>query len=106
MDFVKVDCIADHPYKPDEIRMLRAALDKTGRPIVLSLSPGPTARDKGDDISKHAEMWRISNDVLGSLGTVGRTHLVTRTSWPIHTAAQWASFNSPGHWPDADMLPI
>ena len=22
------------------------------------------------------------------------------------TAAQWADFYSPGHWPDADMLPI
>ena len=43
VDFIKADCIADHPYKPEEIRMIREALDKTGRPIVLSLSPGPTS---------------------------------------------------------------
>ena len=106
VDFVKADCIADHPYKPEEIRMLRAALDKTGRPIVLSLSPGPTARDKGDEIAKYAEMWRISDDFWDHWGP-----------WEGHTwsqglraqfsnAAQWASFNAPGHWPDADMLPI
>src|SRR5215813_6833735 len=49
VDFVKVDCIADHPYKGDEIRMISKALrnrgtpSKNGRPIVLSLSPGPTS---------------------------------------------------------------
>ncbi len=106
VDFVKADCIADHPYKPDEIRMLSTALRKTGRPIVLSLSPGPTARDKGDDVAKYAEMWRISDDFWDHWGP-----------WPKHewsqgllaqfaTAAKWASFNDPGHWPDADMLPL
>ena len=44
VDFIKVDCIADHPYKPEEIRMIAAAIKKSGRPMVLSLSPGPTAR--------------------------------------------------------------
>ena len=38
VDFIKVDCIASRPYKGDQIRMLNAALHKTGRPIVLSLS--------------------------------------------------------------------
>ena len=42
VDLIKVDCIASHPYKADEIRMIRKAIDKTGRPMVLSLSPGPT----------------------------------------------------------------
>ena len=40
VDFLKVDCIADHPYKPDEIRMIAAAIRKSGRGMVLSLSPG------------------------------------------------------------------
>jgi alpha-galactosidase len=43
VDLLKVDCIADHPFKLDEIEMIRRAIEKTGRPIVLSLSPGPTA---------------------------------------------------------------
>jgi alpha-galactosidase len=106
VDFVKADCISDHPYKPDEIRMLRAALDKTGRPIVLSLSPGPTARDKGDDVSKYAEMWRISDDFWDHWGPWEGHTWSQGLRGQFTTAAQWASFNSPGHWPDADMLPI
>jgi alpha-galactosidase len=106
VDFVKADCISDHPYKPDEIRMLRAALDKTGRPIVLSLSPGPTARDKGDDVSKYAEMWRISDDFWDHWGVWEGHSWSQGLRGQFNTAAQWASFNSLGHWPDADMLPI
>jgi alpha-galactosidase len=44
VDFIKVDCISDHPYKSAEIRMLSEVIRKSGRPVVLSLSPGPTAR--------------------------------------------------------------
>ena len=47
LDFIKVDCIADHPYKASEIRQIAAAIHKTGRPIVLSLSPGPTQPSHG-----------------------------------------------------------
>src|SRR5208337_1282204 len=42
LDYIKVDCISDHPYRPTEIRQIARAIRKTGRPIVLSLSPGPT----------------------------------------------------------------
>ncbi len=42
LDYIKVDCISDHPYRPTEIRQIAEAIRKTGRPIVLSLSPGPT----------------------------------------------------------------
>jgi alpha-galactosidase len=106
VDFVKADCIADHPYKPDEIRMLRAALDKTGRPIVLSLSPGPTSREKGDEVSKYAEMWRISDDFWDHWGPWEGHAWSQGLRGQFTNAAQWASFNSLGHWPDADMLPI
>src|SRR5215469_5175815 len=37
VDFLKVDCISDHPYKGEEIRMISQAVRKTGRPIVISL---------------------------------------------------------------------
>src|ERR1700678_3038976 len=67
VDLLKVDCIADHPYKIDEIRMIRRAIDtataKTGRPIVLSLSPGPTAIEHAAEVGELANMWRISNDI-------------------------------------------
>ena len=31
IDFLKVDCIAANPYKESEIRMIRRAMDKTGK---------------------------------------------------------------------------
>src|SRR6202008_4523266 len=40
VDFLKVDCIADHPYKAAEIRQIARAIRKSGRDVVLSLSPG------------------------------------------------------------------
>ena len=49
VDFVKVDDIA-RPYSEAqrlEIEAIRKAIDKTGRPIVLSLSPGDTPLSLG-----------------------------------------------------------
>jgi len=62
VDLIKVDCIASHPYKIDEIRMIHRAIEKTGRPMVLSLSPGPTALENAAEVGAEAQMWRISND--------------------------------------------
>src|SRR5262252_2199329 len=38
VDFVKIDCISDHPYRGEEIRMFSEAIAKSGRRMVLSLS--------------------------------------------------------------------
>jgi hypothetical protein len=104
VDLLKVDCIAANPYKADEIRMIRKAIDKTGRPIVLSLSPGPTALENAAEVSQLANMWRISNDIW-DLWTNPKP-------WPIAVSSQfarlaaWAPYVKPGNWPDADMLPL
>jgi len=63
VDFIKVDCISDRPYKGNEIRSISEALAKSGRPIVLSLSPGPSPIDKAQELMKYAQVWRISQDV-------------------------------------------
>ncbi len=62
VDFLKVDCISDHPYRPTEIRQIAEAIRKSGRPIVLSLSPGPTSLDHAAEVAKYAQMWRIADD--------------------------------------------
>jgi len=106
VDFLKVDCIADHPYKGDEIRMIRQALDKTGRPIALSLSPGPTKVSHAEEVRKYAEMWRISDDFWDHWG-VWPTHEFSQgLLQQLKTAAAWAPYTGGGHWADADMLPI
>jgi alpha-galactosidase len=108
VDYLKVDCIAAHPYKADEIRMIHRAILRSGRAIVLSLSPGPTSLDNADDITKYAQLWRISDDVWDHWEkpkdqTTGFPQSV-KGQFPI--LASWAKYTRPGNWPDADMLPI
>jgi alpha-galactosidase len=104
IDYLKVDCISDHPYKPAEIRMIHNAILKSGRPIVLSLSPGPTSPGIVEEIRPYAQMWRISDDIWD--------YWSNAKAWPrsVHDqfglVAGWAPLARPGSWPDADMLPL
>jgi alpha-galactosidase len=104
VDFIKVDCIASRPYKGEEIRMLHAAIEKSGRPIVLSLSPGAAPFDKVDEMRRYAEMWRISDDVWDLWHSTVPYPQGLGDQFP--RAAQWARFGQLGTWPDADMLPV
>jgi hypothetical protein len=101
VDFLKVDCISDHPYRITEIRQIARAIAKTGRPIVLSLSPGPTALRHGAEIGKYAQMWRIADDHWDFWGD-GARFGVRDAFDPLE---KWAPFAKPGNWPDADMFP-
>jgi alpha-galactosidase len=98
VDFVKVDDIS-RPYHDNEpeIEAIRRSIDKTGRPMVLSLSPGETALDAAGHVKRHANMWRISDDFWDT--------------WPalleqFGRLRRWSPHVGPGHWPDADMLPV
>ncbi len=106
VDFVKVDCIASHPYKADEIRMVSQALRKSGRPIVLSLSPGPAPLDKAAELRQEAQMWRISNDVWDHWKHDPKIDFSQGVVEQFPVAASWAKYSGEGHWPDADMLPV
>jgi len=105
LDFIKVDCISSRPYKASEIHMISAALKKIGRPIVLSLSPGPTSLAVADDVRQYAQMWRISDDFWDYWKPAGEAWTQTLYG-QFATAVGWAPYIGPGHWPDADMLPI
>ena len=104
VDFLKVDCISDRPYKVTEIQMIRRAIEKTGRPMVLSLSPGPTGLSHAAEVGQLAEMWRISDDVWD--------YWMTHKQYPhglgdqFALAAAWAPSTQAGNFPDADMLPL
>jgi alpha-galactosidase len=107
VDYLKVDCISSHPYKPDEIRMIRKAIDKTGRPMVLSLSPGPTSLGDAAEVGQLAQMWRISDDFWDYWASPNpnKDYPQSIRGQFIKTAA-WAQYARPGNWPDADMLPL
>jgi len=104
VDLIKVDCISSHPYKGDEIRLLSTALASAGRPIVLSLSPGPAPLEKSEEMRQYAQMWRISDDIWDLWHST--------VAYPqglgdqFANVAKWAGKAVPGHWPDADMLPL
>lgn len=94
LDFVKVDDLARHEA---EIEAVRRAIDKTGRPIVLSISPGGSSLDRGEFVSTNANMWRISGDFWDSWGALYAQFARMNS---------WTPFRAPGHWPDADMIPF
>ncbi len=104
VDFIKADCISSHPYAGEEIRMLSRAIASAGRPMVLSLSPGPTPPDRRAEVVELAQMWRISNDVWDVWSTT--TDFPQGVKNQVATAARWVGVAGPGHWPDADMLPL
>ena len=105
VDFVKIDCITV-PYLSDEIRMFSNALSKTGRPIVLSLSPGPTPPEQVAHLRKYAQMWRISDDFWDHWKPWPGEAWSQSVTGQFERAAKWALEVEPGHWPDADMLPF
>jgi hypothetical protein len=106
VDYLKVDCIASHPYKADEIAMIHRAILKSGRPIVLSLSPGPTALDNAAEVGRNAQLWRISDDVWDYWDRTGGKEFPKPLKKQFATIASWSRYAKPGNWPDADMLPL
>lgn len=104
VDFVKVDDIladghpdSDGPYHAAEIEAIGRAIEKSGRPMVLSLSPGDAPKVKVEHVVDHANMWRMSSDFWDDWKKLKRMFDLAR--W-------WAPHRRPGRWPDADMLPL
>ena len=96
VDYIKVDDLS-RPYHTAEIELIRNAIDKSGRAIVFSTSPGETPIVDAEHIARHANLWRVSDDFWD--GWKYLDHEFT-------LAARWHNFAGPGHWPDADMLPV
>ncbi len=105
VDLLKVDCIADRPYKLSEIQQIRRAIDKTGRPMVLSLSPGPTALAHATEVGSLANMWRIADDEWDVWSSEGK-NFPQGVKDQFARLAAWQPYAKPDNWPDADMLAI
>lgn len=96
LDFVKVDDLSE-PYHAAEIELIRTAIDRSGRPIVLSMSPGETPLADARHAQQHANLWRTVGDFWDSWEQL-KEHFAV--------CARWAPYIAPGAWPDADMLPL
>jgi alpha-galactosidase len=105
IDYIKVDCIS-RPYQADEIHMMSAAIAKSGRAMVLSLSPGPTPIEEAEDVKKYAQLWRISDDMWDTWSGPEDKTFPAGLIRQFDRTAQWAPHITVGHWPDADMLPL
>jgi hypothetical protein len=96
VDLMKVDDLSA-PYHRAELEAIRKAIDKSGRAIILSTSPGETPVSQGQHIQMNANMWRISNDFWDDW----------RALYSQFARLQsWTPYRGPGHFPDADMLPL
>jgi alpha-galactosidase len=98
VDFVKADDLS-RPYfrNEPEVHAVRRAIDRCGRRMLLSLSPGETPLAAATDVALNANMWRISDDFWDT--------------WPalleqFDRLKHWSPHARPGTWPDADMLPL
>ncbi len=99
VDFIKCDdiCRMDAASSKDEIRMLHNAIEKCGRDIVLSLSPGPAILDEQEFYHENANMWRITDDFWD------RWDLLLDM---FDRCRKWQPFVKEGGYPDCDMLPL
>ncbi|MDR1128320.1 MAG: glycoside hydrolase family 27 protein [Treponema sp.] len=104
VDYVKVDDICNtniYPHAPysarGEIELIRRAIDKCGRDMVLSLSPGPAPVEEAWHLAEYANLWRITNDFWD------RWDLLLDM---FHRCELWQAHVRPGCWPDCDMLPL
>jgi hypothetical protein len=99
-DFIKADDMFGFSAGGDhssEIEALGKAIKKSGRAIVLSLSPGTRDASRVETFSKWAQMWRISGDFWDRWVDLKR-------QFPNFT--KWQPYVKPGNWPDGDMLPL
>ena len=98
VDFVKCDDIArEYPHCRREIEMISKACRSCGRDIVLSLSPGPAPLSEAEHLKTRSNMWRITDDFWDDWSLL---------KGMFERAEKWCIHASPGHWPDADMLPF
>ncbi|MDD6812737.1 MAG: glycoside hydrolase family 27 protein [Lachnospiraceae bacterium] len=98
VDFIKLDDIArEYPRCKREIEIISESLRNCGRDMVLSLSPGPAILETSEHLKQYANMWRITDDFWDQWDALLNM---------FEKARVWCTHAGPGHWPDADMLPV
>jgi len=96
VDFIKVDDIA-RPYHKPEVEAIQKAIQKCGRDIVLSLSPGDATLAEAEHLSEYANMWRMTDDFWDNWELLKKMFDYCRN---------WFPYVKEGSWPDCDMLPL
>ncbi len=93
IDFIKVDDITEHP---EEIQAVKNAVLKTGKNVVISLSPG-----EGNPLYMNAynesNMVRVTSDVWDNQSCINQTF----DAWK-----KWSAIEGIRFWVDMDMIPF
>ena len=104
VDYIKADDMswtesppASETFHAGEIAALAKAIKKCGRPMALSLSPGPADPSHAEFLRRNSQLWRISGDIWDKWPQVKEQFARCRA---------WIPQIGPNHWPDADMLPL
>ncbi len=96
VDFIKVDDLS-RPYHLEEVEGYHKAILNSGRPTILSLSPGETPVAQANHVKKEANMWRMADDFWDDWKMILQM---------FDYAKSWEGVGGPGHWPDCDMMQI
>ena len=98
VDFVKMDDMS-RPYERNwpEVEAAHKAIAASGRPIVLSLSPGEMDLRWANHVPHYAQMWRISDDFWDEWRLLNDQ---------FQRLENWNPVMGASSWPDADMLPL
>ena len=98
VDFVKMDDMS-RPYERNwpEVEAAHKAIAASGRPIVLSLSPGEMDLRWANHVPHYAQMWRISDDFWDEWRLLADQ---------FQRLENWNPVMGENSWPDADMLPL
>ena len=105
VDYLKYDwCNTTTQNAEASYRIMRAALDRTGRPIVFSLCDGGASKPwlwAGDGTGN---LWRTTGDIYdqwsGTHTYANGVLTIVDLNEPLY------SYAGPGHWNDPDMLEV
>lgn len=97
VDFIKSDDML-WPYQARDIEAYATAIERSGRAVTLSLSPGrDLSLARLPHLRAHADMWRICDDLWDRWEDVEAN---------FARFARWAPHAGEHGWPDGDMLPL
>jgi hypothetical protein len=94
VDLIKYDDIVAHP---DEVEAVAKAIAKTGKPILLSLSPGNKIDPDAIDFFRMSNMVRVTPDVWDEQKYIDLCFEAWR---------KWQGKEQVGFWIDMDMIPF
>lgn len=94
VDFIKADDITAHPA---EVQAVKEAIRKTGKNIILSLSPGGDSQTENVAAYNEANMLRVTNDVWDNQKGFAQAF----NAWK-----KWAPITERKFWLDMDMIPF